>query len=163
MGAAAQSGQVTITVRRRIYQQGEILISDTIMYKNFFYNNRFWMFISMYFYILDGYGRPIANANEIGSGSVAPTVTYPYDITVSRRENEGFGFVIISSASRAGSTIGRIIAGSPAERCGRLHVGDRILAVNHVDIAGMHHGDIVNLIKDSGYSVVMTVGHPIGT
>ena len=160
MGAAAQSGQVTITVRRRIYQQGEILISDTIMY---FYNNRFSMFISMYFYILDGYGRPIANANEIGSGSVAPTISYPYDITVSRRENEGFGFVIISSASRAGSTIGRIIAGSPAERCGRLHVGDRILAVNHVDIAGMHHGDIVNLIKDSGYSVVMTVGHPIGT
>ena len=158
MGAAAQSGQVTITVRRRIYQQGEILISVTIMY---FYNNRFSMFISMYFYILDGYGRPIANANEIGSGSVAPS--YPYDITVSRRENEGFGFVIISSASRAGSTIGRIIAGSPAERCGRLHVGDRILAVNHVDIAGMHHGDIVNLIKDSGYSVVMTVGHPIGT
>merc|ERR1712223_564653 len=93
-------------------------------------------------------------------GQSRPT-EYPYEITVTRRENEGFGFVIISSASRAGSTIGRIIAGSPAERCGRLHVGDRILAVNHVDIAGMHHGDIVNLIKDSGYSVVMTVGHPI--
>ena len=95
--------------------------------------------------------------------STTSAFTYPYDVTVSRRENEGFGFVIISSASRIGSTIGRIIAGSPAERCGRLHVGDRILAVNHVDIAGMHHGDIVNLIKDSGYSVVMTVGHPIGT
>ena len=88
--------------------------------------------------------------------------TYPYDVTVTRRENEGFGFVIISSVSRAGSTIGRIIPGSPAERCGRLHVGDRILAVNHVDINTLHHGDIVNLIKDSGYSVVMTVGPPIG-
>ena len=83
-------------------------------------------------------------------------------MTVTRRENEGFGFVIISSVSRAGSTIGRIIPGSPAERCGRLHVGDRILAVNHVDINTLHHGDIVNLIKDSGYSVVMTVGPPIG-
>eukprot|EP00094_Tigriopus_californicus_P012293 TCALIF_11882-PB protein Name:"Similar to Magi2 Membrane-associated guanylate kinase, WW and PDZ domain-containing protein 2 (Mus musculus)" AED:0.19 eAED:0.20 QI:0/0.61/0.57/0.85/0.76/0.71/14/0/1824 len=87
---------------------------------------------------------------------------YPYDVTVTRRENEGFGFVIISSVSRAGSTIGRIIPGSPAERCGRLHVGDRILAVNHVDINCLHHGEIVNLIKDSGYSVVMTVGPPIG-
>ena len=58
--------------------------------------------------------------------------------------------------------IGRIIAGSPAERCGRLHIGDRILAVNHVDINQMHHGEIVNLIKDSGYSVVLTVGPPIG-
>ena len=88
--------------------------------------------------------------------------SYPYDVTVTRRENEGFGFVIISSVSRAGSTIGRIIAGSPAERCGRLHIGDRILAVNHVDINQMHHGEIVNLIKDSGYSVVLTVGPPIG-
>ena len=83
-------------------------------------------------------------------------------MTVNRHENEGFGFVIISSDSRAGSTIGRIIPGSPAERCGRLHVGDRILAVNHVEIANLHHGAIVNLIKDSGYSVVMTVGPPIG-
>ena len=94
-------------------------------------------------------------------GQSRPT-EYPYDVTVTRRENEGFGFVIISSASRAGSTIGRIITGSPAERCGRLHIGDRILAVNRVDISTLHHGDIVNLIKDSGYSVVLTVGPPLG-
>jgi len=97
---------------------------------------------------------------QVDYGSSRPT-EYPYDVNVTRRENEGFGFVIISSASRAGSTIGRIIAGSPAERCGRLHVGDRILAVNRVDISTLHHGDIVNLIKDSGYSVVLTVGPPI--
>ena len=53
-------------------------------------------------------------------------------------------------------------SGSPAERCGRLQVGDRILAVNHVEIASLHHGEIVNLIKDSGYSVTLTVGPPIG-
>lgn len=99
--------------------------------------------------LVDGYGR-------------GGPETYPYEVTVARRENEGFGFVIISSVSRAGSTIGRIIPGSPAERCGRLHVGDRILAVNHVDINHLHHGAIVNLIKDSGYSVVLTVGPPIG-
>lgn len=86
---------------------------------------------------------------------------YPYDVTVMRRENEGFGFVIISSVNKAGSTIGRIIEGSPAERCGQLHVGDRILAVNHIDIMNMHHGDIVNLIKDSGYTVTLTIGPPL--
>ncbi|XP_013779275.2 membrane-associated guanylate kinase, WW and PDZ domain-containing protein 1-like isoform X2 [Limulus polyphemus] len=85
---------------------------------------------------------------------------YPYDITVKRKENEGFGFVIISSVSKAGSTIGRIIEGSPAERCVQLHVGDRILAVNGISILNMHHGEIVNLIKDSGYSVVLTIGPP---
>ena len=36
------------------------------------------------------------------------------------------------------------------------------MAVNRVDISSLHHGDIVNLIKDSGYSVVLTVGPPIG-
>ena len=56
-----------------------------------------------------------------------------------------------------------MFAGSPAERCGRLQVGDRILAVNHVEINSLHHGDIVNLIKESGYSVTLTVGPPIGT
>lgn len=58
--------------------------------------------------------------------------------------------------------IGRIIEGSPAERCGQLHVGDRILAVNHMDIMNLHHGDIVNLIKDSGYTVTLTIGPPLG-
>lgn len=31
---------------------------------------------------------------------------FPYDVTVTRRENEGFGFVIISSVTKSGSTIG---------------------------------------------------------
>ncbi|XP_034239712.1 membrane-associated guanylate kinase, WW and PDZ domain-containing protein 1 isoform X2 [Thrips palmi] len=86
---------------------------------------------------------------------------YPYDVTVTRRENEGFGFVIISSVNKIGSTIGRIIEGSPAERCNQLHIGDRILAVNHMNITSLHHGDIVNLIKDSGYSVTLTIGAPL--
>ncbi len=109
---------------------------------------------------IDNYGNPPARVPPAD-----PSTSYPYDVTVTRRENEGFGFVIISSASRAaGSTIGRIIPGSPAERSTprRLNVGDRILAVNHVDIGSLHHGEIVNLIKDSGYSVVMTVGQPVG-
>lgn len=58
---------------------------------------------------------------------------------------------------------GRIIDGSPAARCGNLHVGDRIIAVNNINILSMHHGDIVNLIKDSGLTVVLTVGAPDGT
>ncbi len=58
--------------------------------------------------------------------------------------------------------VGRIIEGSPAERCGKLHVGDRILAVNNVDIMRMHHEDIVNIIKESGYTCTLTIGPPQG-
>lgn len=35
---------------------------------------------------------------------------YPYDVFVTRHENEGFGFVIISSSSQTyGSTIGNFL------------------------------------------------------
>ncbi|XP_050413169.2 membrane-associated guanylate kinase, WW and PDZ domain-containing protein 2 isoform X3 [Patella vulgata] len=103
--------------------------------------------------------RRLTSAPDVTSHTTGGQ-TYPYDVTVTRRENEGFGFVIISSVTKSGSTIGRILENSPAERCNRLHVGDRILAVNGVNISQIHHEDIVNLIKESGYSVTLTIGPP---
>ncbi|KAF5281106.1 hypothetical protein FQR65_LT02972 [Abscondita terminalis] len=91
--------------------------------------------------------------------NTVPHQTHTYDVVVNRNENEGFGFVIISSVNKVGSTIGRLIEDSPAERCGRLRVGDYIIAVNHIDIMNLSHGDIVNLIKESGLSVTLTIAH----
>ncbi|XP_048212062.1 membrane-associated guanylate kinase, WW and PDZ domain-containing protein 1 isoform X9 [Perognathus longimembris pacificus] len=109
-----------------------------------------------------------------GSGvvsAVVSTVVQPYDVEIRRGENEGFGFVIVSSVSRpeAGTTfagnacvamphkIGRIIEGSPADRCGKLKVGDRILAVNGCSITNKSHSDIVNLIKEAGNTVTLRI------
>ncbi|XP_056131508.1 LOW QUALITY PROTEIN: membrane-associated guanylate kinase, WW and PDZ domain-containing protein 1-like [Lampris incognitus] len=107
-----------------------------------------------------------------GSGSaVVPATLQPYDVEIQRGENEGFGFVIVSSVSRpdAGTTfagnacvamphkIGRIIEGSPADRCGKLKVGDRILAVNGCSITNKSHSDIVNLIKEAGNTVSLRI------
>uniref|UniRef100_A0A1Q3F106 Putative membrane-associated guanylate kinase n=1 Tax=Culex tarsalis TaxID=7177 RepID=A0A1Q3F106_CULTA len=90
-----------------------------------------------------------------------PNPRYPYQVLVSRNENEGFGFVIISSSGQYhGSSIGDLIPGSPAERCGELKIGDRIVAVNSIDITGMSHGDVVNLIKESGLQVQLSIGCP---
>lgn len=55
---------------------------------------------------------------------------------------------------------GKLIPGSPADRCDELKVGDRIIAVNGISIAGMSHGDVVNLIKESGLHVRLTIGNP---
>ena len=60
---------------------------------------------------------------------------------------------------------GRIIQGSPADRCRQLHVGDRLVAVNDVSIVGQHHGDIVETIKQSGRTVTLRIAQqrPLGT
>ncbi|XP_014679317.1 PREDICTED: membrane-associated guanylate kinase, WW and PDZ domain-containing protein 1-like [Priapulus caudatus] len=84
----------------------------------------------------------------------------PFDVVITRSENQGFGFVIISSVNRSGSTIGSIIEGSPAEASGRLRVGDRIAAVNGVDITATRHGDVVRLVKDSSLKVTLSVLPP---
>ncbi|XP_053325543.1 membrane-associated guanylate kinase, WW and PDZ domain-containing protein 1 isoform X2 [Spea bombifrons] len=117
------------------------------------------------------------STSGIGSGGCGGSIVVsnpgiqPYDVEIRRGENEGFGFVIVSSVSRpeAGTTfagnacvamphkIGRIIEGSPADRCGKLKVGDRILAVNGCSITNKSHSDIVNLIKEAGNTVTLRI------
>lgn len=63
----------------------------------------------------------------------------------------------VSSNAAVPHKIGRIIEGSPAARCGKLKVGDRILAVNSQSIVSMPHADIVKLIKDAGLSVSLRI------
>lgn len=81
----------------------------------------------------------------------------PYDVTVTRNEGEGFGFVVISSTNKATTTIGQVIPNSPASRCGLLRVGDTILAINRVAVRNLPHPEVVALIKRSGVSVTLTV------
>lgn len=66
-------------------------------------------------------------------------------------------FSFISAISVIPHKIGRIIEGSPTDRCGLLHVGDRISAVNGRSIIELSHNDIVQLIKDAGNVVTLTV------
>ncbi|KAM4883024.1 membrane-associated guanylate kinase, WW and PDZ domain-containing protein 1 isoform 6-T6 [Thomomys bottae] len=117
-----------------------------------------------------GIGSGGGGGSGVVSGVVS-AVVQPYDVEIRRGENEGFGFVIVSSVSRpeAGTTfagnacvamphkIGRIIEGSPADRCGKLKVGDRILAVNGCSITNKSHSDIVNLIKEAGNTVTLRI------
>ncbi|XP_063064665.1 membrane-associated guanylate kinase, WW and PDZ domain-containing protein 3a isoform X2 [Engraulis encrasicolus] len=92
----------------------------------------------------------------------APGPAQAYNITLQRRDTEGFGFVILTSKSKPPPgviphKIGRIIEGSPTDRCGQLKVGDRISAVNGQSIMELSHNDIVLLIKEAGTIVTLTV------
>ncbi|XP_056278397.1 membrane-associated guanylate kinase, WW and PDZ domain-containing protein 3a isoform X3 [Pseudoliparis swirei] len=85
-----------------------------------------------------------------------------FDVTLQRKDNEGFGFVILTSKNKPPAgviphKIGRVIEGSPTDRIGQMKVGDRISAVNGLSIMELSHNDIVQLIKDAGNCVTLTV------
>uniref|UniRef100_A0A8D2ZZG2 Membrane-associated guanylate kinase, WW and PDZ domain-containing protein 2 n=1 Tax=Scophthalmus maximus TaxID=52904 RepID=A0A8D2ZZG2_SCOMX len=145
MHAAARNGQVSLTVRRRVQMPGELCPV----------NGRSPGSVSTQ------HSSPRSDAASASEGSALQTS----DVVIHRKENEGFGFVIISSLNRPENAavitvphkIGRIIEGSPADRCGKLKVGDRILAVNGQSIISMPHADIVKLIKDAGLTVTLHI------
>ncbi|XP_039210441.1 membrane-associated guanylate kinase, WW and PDZ domain-containing protein 2 isoform X1 [Crotalus tigris] len=162
MHNAARNGQVNLTVRRKALPAGEPCPE----------NGRSPGSVSTHHSSPRSDYATYANSNHVASSNNAtPPESFPShgvptsDVVIHRKENEGFGFVIISSLNRpeSGSTmavphkIGRIIEGSPADRCAKLKVGDRILAVNGQSIINMPHADIVKLIKDAGLSVTLRI------
>ncbi|XP_029614322.1 membrane-associated guanylate kinase, WW and PDZ domain-containing protein 2 isoform X3 [Salmo trutta] len=163
MHAAARNGQVSLAVRRRVHFPSVVLGV----------NGRSPGSVSTQ------HSSPHSDAASascpVTPDNVSPpSVTSPLegavplqtsDVIIHRKENEGFGFVIISSLNRPENAaiitvphkIGRIIESSPADRCGSLKVGDRILAVNGQSIISMPHADIVKLIKDAGLIVTLHI------
>ncbi|XP_068256794.1 membrane-associated guanylate kinase, WW and PDZ domain-containing protein 2 isoform X2 [Nyctibius grandis] len=162
MHNAARNGQVNLTVRRKVLPTGEPCPE----------NGRSPGSVSTHHSSPRSDYATYANSNHaVSSSNATPPEGFTShslqtsDVVIHRKENEGFGFVIISSLNRpeSGSTItvphkiGRIIDGSPADRCAKLKVGDRILAVNGQSIINMPHADIVKLIKDAGLSVTLRI------
>ncbi|XP_069800785.1 membrane-associated guanylate kinase, WW and PDZ domain-containing protein 3 isoform X2 [Dendropsophus ebraccatus] len=143
MTTAARNGHVLLTVRRQIFftdkQQEEDDPQNTTPALN---------------------GSPRLNRVEVTSVPKPPAEAY--DVVLQRKENEGFGFVILTSKNKPPPgviphKIGRVIEGSPADRCRKLKVGDRISAVNGQSIVELSHDNIVQLIKDAGNAVTLTV------
>ncbi|KAL5960508.1 Membrane-associated guanylate kinase WW and PDZ domain-containing protein 2 [Taenia solium] len=83
---------------------------------------------------------------------------------------EGFGFVLANAPSKPNKSrrdgqvdtrsgdhfISRVVAGSASERS-RLHVGDRLLSVNGVNVASLPREEVIRLVKASGPQLALTV------
>uniref|UniRef100_A0A3Q2XBK5 Membrane-associated guanylate kinase, WW and PDZ domain-containing protein 3 n=1 Tax=Hippocampus comes TaxID=109280 RepID=A0A3Q2XBK5_HIPCM len=141
MTNAARNGQVMLTVRRKVIYRGRHATDEEAQEMPTLVN-----------------GSPKLPRLPMPSALDHES----FDITLHRKESEGFGFVILTSKSRPPHgviphKIGRIIEGSPTDRCGLLHVGDRISAVNGRSILELSHNDIVQLIKEAGNVVTLTV------
>ncbi|XP_048354906.1 membrane-associated guanylate kinase, WW and PDZ domain-containing protein 3 isoform X3 [Sphaerodactylus townsendi] len=155
MTSAARNGQVLLTVRRKVFFGADKLSEEESSSQ-----------------------VPISSQNgspRINRADLARQFPEAYDIVLQRKENEGFGFVILTSKNKPPPgviphKIGRVIEGSPADQCGKLKVGDRISAVNGQSIVDLSHENIVQLIKEAGNTVTLTViaeeehrGPPSGT
>ncbi|KAG8450871.1 hypothetical protein GDO86_003222 [Hymenochirus boettgeri] len=114
MTNAARNGHVLLTVRRQVYYSDKQLEEEESQHTPPAPN-----------------GSPRLNRIEVSTVSKLPAEAY--DVVLQRKENEGFGFVILTSKNKPPPgviphKIGRVIEGSPADRCRKLKVGDRISA-----------------------------------
>lgn len=91
-------------------------------------------------------------------------------VQLEKQEDESFGFRIRGGEMKKKQTekfiefhymspvyISHIIPGSVAAKCGGLHVGDKILAVNDRSVEGLDHERVVKLLKSVSGHVSFTV------
>lgn len=104
MNSAAMRGQVNLILRRRIYPPSQLPNP---------YSTPNWP----QEHLPPPHQQQLINSTLAAASAIPPPSHTPlvvikphpeptYDVTVQRTENEGFGFVIISSINKIGSTIG---------------------------------------------------------
>uniref|UniRef100_A0A3Q3GVB2 PDZ domain-containing protein n=1 Tax=Labrus bergylta TaxID=56723 RepID=A0A3Q3GVB2_9LABR len=88
-----------------------------------------------------------------------------YEEITLERGNSGLGFSIAGGTDNPhiGDDpiyVTKIIEGGAAHRDGRLQIGDKILAVNHMSLEDIMHEDAVSALKNTGEVVYLKVATP---
>uniref|UniRef100_A0A182NDT4 PDZ domain-containing protein n=1 Tax=Anopheles dirus TaxID=7168 RepID=A0A182NDT4_9DIPT len=84
-------------------------------------------------------------------------------VVIEKTEKSSFGFSIVGGKVNVGGDvtsglfIKSIIPASPADKCGELKIGDRILAVNENSLENASHEKAVNYIKTANDRIVLVV------
>ncbi|XP_026069486.1 disks large homolog 1-like isoform X7 [Carassius auratus] len=74
---------------------------------------------------------------------------------VLHRGTTGLGFNIVGGEDGEGIFISFILAGGPADLCGELKKGDRIISVNGVDLRSATHEQAAAALKNAGQTVTI--------
>ncbi|XP_056607298.1 disks large homolog 1 isoform X10 [Triplophysa dalaica] len=74
---------------------------------------------------------------------------------VLHRGSTGLGFNIVGGEDGEGIFISFILAGGPADLCGELRKGDRIISVNGVDLRNATHEQAAAALKNAGQTVTI--------
>ncbi|XP_055723669.1 disks large homolog 1-like isoform X20 [Salvelinus fontinalis] len=100
---------------------------------------------------------------EAPSGRYSPTpksmlgeeVTREPRKVVLHRGATGLGFNIVGGEDGEGIFISFILAGGPADLCGELRKGDRLVSVNGVDLRSATHEQAAAALKNAGQTVTI--------
>ncbi|NXY17210.1 NHRF3 protein, partial [Atrichornis clamosus] len=84
------------------------------------------------------------------------SVLQPRECKVTKKPHKTYGFYLRVEKDTAGHIIRNVEQNSPAERAG-LKDGDRVLRVNGVFVDKEEHAQVVEIVKNSGNSVVLLV------
>ncbi|XP_021258342.1 Na(+)/H(+) exchange regulatory cofactor NHE-RF3 [Numida meleagris] len=84
------------------------------------------------------------------------SVLKPRECKVTKKPNKSYGFFLRVEKDTAGHLIRNVEKNSPAEKAG-LKDGDRVLRVNGVFVDKEEHTKVVEIVKNSGNSVVFLV------
>ncbi|KAJ8011456.1 hypothetical protein DPEC_G00058400 [Dallia pectoralis] len=107
-------------------------------------------------------GQPFPPAAPSGRYSPTPkSMLGEDDITreprkvVLHRGATGLGFNIVGGEDGEGIFISFILAGGPADLCGELRKGDRLVSVNGVDLRSATHEQAAAALKNAGQTVTI--------
>ncbi|CAG9785618.1 unnamed protein product [Diatraea saccharalis] len=99
---------------------------------------------------------PSSTANSLRREDVTDSTEEPRVVELEKGP-QGLGFNIVGGEDGHGIYVSFLLAGGPAERSGLLRRGDRLLAVNDVDITHATHEQAAKALKGTGQNVRLTV------
>ncbi|XP_045062137.1 discs large homolog 1-like protein isoform X19 [Coregonus clupeaformis] len=106
-------------------------------------------------------GQPLPPVAPSGRYSPTPKSMLGEDVTreprkvVLHRGATGLGFNIVGGEDGEGIFISFILAGGPADLCGELRKGDRLVSVNGVDLRSATHEQAAAALKNAGQTVTI--------
>ncbi|XP_024290983.1 discs large homolog 1-like protein isoform X16 [Oncorhynchus tshawytscha] len=106
-------------------------------------------------------GQPLPPEAPSGHYSPTPKSMLGEEVTreprkvVLHRGTTGLGFNIVGGEDGEGIFISFILAGGPADLCGELRKGDRLVSVNGVDLRSATHEQAAAALKNAGQTVTI--------
>ncbi|XP_056670100.1 inaD-like protein isoform X2 [Monodelphis domestica] len=109
---------------------------------------------------------PVVTLPSMSSGnqrSVDPSLFDTYDVELTKKDGQSLGITIIgyTGSSQTGDVSGiyvkNIIPGSAADHNGQIHIHDRIVAVDGIDIQGFANQDVIEVLRRAGDTVRLTL------